>query len=70
MNRKQLLIGAVLLVGIVTFFIGFGVELSDENLSAAKDAVNAGIEAIIAMLMSALSGLALTLKGGHDIPHP
>ena len=46
-------------VGILAFFIGFGFDLSDETLSAASDALSAGIEAIVSSLVTLIGGYAV-----------
>lgn len=49
---------SALLVGIISIGAGFGIDVGDSSLSLAKDALNAGIEGLIATLVAAVVGMA------------
>lgn len=51
-NLKRI-IAVVIVSGVIAFLAGFGLDLLDEKtVSTAKDVLNAGVEAIIAILVS------------------
>lgn len=52
-EKIKAIIAIVIVAGVITFLAGFGLGILDENtVSTAKDALNAGVEAIFAILLS------------------
>lgn len=59
------IVTVIIVAFIVTFAAGYVIDISDETLSAAKNALNSGIEALISSLLFAAGMLgrnALTPK--------
>jgi hypothetical protein len=52
-EKIKAIIAIIIVAGAITFLGGFGLGILDEKtVSTAKDALNAGVEAIIAILVS------------------
>jgi hypothetical protein len=61
-EKVKAIIVIIIVAGAITFLGGFGLGILDEKtVSTAKDALNAGVEAIIAILVSS-GGILLKLK--------
>lgn len=74
MNQKAVIsaLGAII-VGVVAFFSGFGTDMGDTTLHASKDALNSGVEAIVAAVVAAIGGWSLApegKKGPDETPSP
>lgn len=64
LNREKLkaIIAVIIVAGVITFLAGFGLGVWDEStVSTAKDALNAGVEAIVAILVTS-AGILLKAK--------
>lgn len=64
LNREKLkaIIAVIIVAGVITFLAGFGLGVWDEStVSIAKDALNAGVEAIVAILVTS-AGILLKAK--------
>jgi hypothetical protein len=52
-EKIKAIIVVIIVAGAITFLGGFGLEILDEKtVSTAKDVLNAGVEAIIAILVT------------------
>lgn len=61
-DKLKAIIAIIIVAGAITFLAGFGLAVLDEKtVSTAKDALNAGVEAIIAILVSS-AGILLRGK--------
>jgi Mg2+/citrate symporter len=62
-NNLKAIIAVVIVAGVIAFLAGFGLDLLDEKtVSTAKDLLNAGVEAIFAILASSAG---LILRASH-----
>jgi Mg2+/citrate symporter len=58
-ENLKAIIAVIIVCGVIAFLAGFGLDLLDEKtVSTAKDLLNAGVEAIIAILVSS-AGIAM-----------
>ena len=61
-DKLKAIIAIIIVAGAITFLAGFGTGILDEKtVSTAKDALNAGIEAIVAILVTS-AGIILKVK--------
>lgn len=61
-EKLKAIIAIIIVAGAITFLAGFGTGILDEKtVSTAKDALNAGIEAIVAILVSS-AGILLKVR--------
>ncbi|MBO0729342.1 MAG: hypothetical protein J2P57_08795 [Acidimicrobiaceae bacterium] len=60
---------SALLVGVISIGAGFGIDVGDSSLTLAKEALNAGIEGLIATLVAAVLGMA-AVRVGSPAPPP
>jgi hypothetical protein len=59
-------IGGAVIVGVLAFATGLGLELSESLEDAAKSVGDAGLEALVAAVAAAIGGWVLT----HQKPPP
>lgn len=67
MSRNSLTLIAAVAVGVCAFFAGFGTELGEETQSALKDALIAGIEAVVAALVAAIGTWRMVPPGPDEM---
>ena len=61
-EKIKAIIAVIIVAGAITFLGGFGLGILDEKtVSTAKDLLNAGVEAIIAILVSS-AGILLKVR--------
>lgn len=48
---------AAVIIGVLTFVVGFGFDMSDDRLSGLQDALISGIEAVVAACIAMMVGV-------------
>jgi hypothetical protein len=61
-DKLKAIIVVIIVAGAITFLAGFGLGILDEKtVSTVKDALNAGVEAIVAILVTS-AGIVIKAK--------